>query len=103
MYAVLQLEAEEKEMQQSEAQVRLCGHLPTQLLSDSCSVTMVFLYHPHRLTQQSDSYPKGRRQQSRRLRGAGSRPKKRGRRRRVSPEAPPHWPSVVGELLAEQT
>ena len=37
MYAVLQLEAEEKEMQQSEAQVRVCGHRLPWLLSDSCS------------------------------------------------------------------
>lgn len=113
MYAVLQLEAEEKELQQSEAQVRLCGHLPAQLLTESCSAHLagtaavppwVSLYHPHRSTQHSDSYPKGKRQQTRSLRGAGSRPKRRGRRRRVSPEELLRsWLSIVRKLLAKQT
>ena len=48
VYAVLQLEAEEKEMQHSEAQVRLGGRLPTLLLSDSCTAhRAVALQCPH--------------------------------------------------------
>lgn len=112
VYAVLQLEAEEKEMQKSEAQVsclvsrprrpllvcRLLGCVcqtyhqsPRHLQAVASCSHRVLCYQmwvssfccSHRSTQHSGSWRKGRRHQTLSLRGAGSRPRKRGRRKKV--------------------
>lgn len=60
-----------------------CLEPPCRGSAGTASQQLLFHY-PHRSTQQSGFWRRGRRQRTKSLRGAGSRPKKRGKRRKVS-------------------